>query len=114
MLQWRKIGEYVYFSASRNTENCRFFRTKDVVNGPYEEVCEAFPFWDPNLFCDDDGRLYFYWGCSSETPIWGVELDQNSMKPLGEKKALIFSVVSINGFEVSGKIIANFPEILKM
>ncbi len=30
---------------------------------------------DPMLFSDDDGRLYFYWGCTPTEGIYGVELD---------------------------------------
>ena len=30
---------------------------------------------DPMLFSDDDGRLYFYWGCTARGGIWGCELD---------------------------------------
>lgn len=32
-------------------------------------------FTDPMLFSDDGGRLYFYWGCTKSSGIWGVELD---------------------------------------
>jgi hypothetical protein len=32
-------------------------------------------FIDPMLFSDDDGRLFYYWGCSASSGIWGVELD---------------------------------------
>lgn len=31
---------------------------------------------DPMLFSDDDGRLYYYWGCTPHSGIWGVELDR--------------------------------------
>ena len=45
---------------------------------------------DPNLFSDDDGRLYFYWGCSPTNGIWGLELDaQNPCKVISEAKKLI-------------------------
>ncbi|AOS43205.1 Glycosyl hydrolases family 43 [Lacunisphaera limnophila] len=30
---------------------------------------------DPMLFSDDDGRLFYYWGCTPNSGIWGVELD---------------------------------------
>jgi len=33
---------------------------------------------DPMLFSDDDGRLYYYWGCSKDGGIWGMELDRNN------------------------------------
>lgn len=32
-------------------------------------------FTDPMLFSDEDGRLYYYWGCSASGGIWGAELD---------------------------------------
>ena len=85
----RVLGDWVYFCASRREENCDRWRTKDILNGPYERIEGNFPFWDPNLFIDDDGRVYFYWGCSNQTPIYGVELDTETMLPKGEKVALI-------------------------
>ncbi len=30
---------------------------------------------DPMLFVDDDGRLFFYWGCTETAGIYGIELD---------------------------------------
>ena len=58
----RVVGDYVYFSASRRGTICDFYRTKDILNGPFERIPGTFDFWDPNLFLDDDGKLYFYWG----------------------------------------------------
>ena len=85
----RVIGDYVWLCASNRDQNCDRWRTKDILHGPYEKVEGNFPFWDPNLFADDDGRIYFYWGCSNQTPIYGVELDPETMLPMGEKQALI-------------------------
>jgi hypothetical protein len=99
----RVIGEYVYFCASKRGENCNYYRTKDILNGPYEEIQGSFEFWDPNMFLDDDGRLYFYWGCSNTQPLWGVELDPMSLEPIGEKKELIFGDVYTKGFERVGE-----------
>ncbi len=45
---------------------------------------------DPMLFSDDDGRLYYYWGCTPSSGIWGVELDaENPTHVLGTPKELI-------------------------
>ena len=85
----RVVGDWVYFCASRREENCDRYRTKDILNGPYEKIEGSFPFWDPNMFIDDDGRVYFYWGCSNITPIWGVELEPANMNPIGEKVVLV-------------------------
>lgn len=99
----RVMGEYVYFSASKRGVNCNFYRTRDILNGPYEEIEGTFDFWDPNLFIDDDGRVYFYWGCANVTPIWGVELDPVTMHPIGEKKELIFGAPAEKGYERIGE-----------
>jgi hypothetical protein len=99
----RVLGDWVYFSASSRDHNCSFFRTKDILNGPYEEIPGSFPFWDPNLFLDDDGRVYFYWGCSSMEPIYGVELDPETMQPITERRTLIEGRPYQHGFERFGE-----------
>lgn len=98
----RVIGEYVYFCASKYETPCNFYRTKDILNGPYEEIKGSFAFWDPNIFQDEDGRIYFYWGCDSLTPIWGVELDPETMQPLTAPQELIFGNPWDNGYERIG------------
>ncbi len=45
---------------------------------------------DPDLFQDDDGRVYVYWGCSNSKPIYGQELDvKNNFEPVGNPVVLI-------------------------
>lgn len=45
---------------------------------------------DPMLFVDDDGRLFYYWGCTPNSGIWGVELDaKNPTHLVGTPKELI-------------------------
>lgn len=98
----RQVGEYLYFSASRKVRNCPILRTADPLTEPFTEVSAPFAFWDPDMFCDDDGRVYFYWGCSNMSPIWGVELDPETMTPIGEKKELIFGREEELGYERPG------------
>ena len=105
----RVIGEYVYFCASNRDHNCDRWRTKDILAGPYKKIEGSFPFWDPNLFCDDDGRVYFYWGCSNETPIYGVELDPETMQPIGEKQELVFGDPYRIGYERIGENNTTLP-----
>ena len=99
----RAVGDWLYFSASKRSEICNFYRTKDPINEPFEEIPGSFAFWDPDLFCDDDGRLYFYWGCSNITPIWGVELDPETMKPIGEKQVMFTMDNKARGYERIGQ-----------
>ena len=105
----RVLGEWVYFCASNREHNCDRWRTKDILNGPYEKIEGSFPYWDPNLFVDDDGRVYFYWGCSNATPIYGVELDPETMQPIGEKKELVFGDPYSIGYERIGEDNSTLP-----
>lgn len=105
----RVIGDYVYFCASAREHNCDRWRTKDVLNGPYERIEGSFPFWDPNLFLDDDGRVYFYWGCSNETPIYGVELDPVTMLPRSEAVAVVEGHPFEIGYERIGEDNSTLP-----
>jgi hypothetical protein len=66
--------------------------------GPFEPIgyiilptgSKAPPQADPMLFSDDDGRLFFYFGCTKSGGIWAVELDgADPIKPIGLPKLVI-------------------------
>lgn len=99
----RAVGDWMYFCASRRGKICDFYRTRDPESGVFERIPGTFDFWDPNLFLDEDGRMYFYWGCSNMTPIWGVELDPATMHRLGEPVALIDNHKTEYGYERTGE-----------
>ena len=105
----RVCGDYVYFCASKKGEVCNYYRTKDIIHGPYEEIPGTFDFWDPNLFFDDDGKVYFYWGCSNITPVWGVELDPVTMLPMTERIELLSGDGYERGYERIGVDNCEFP-----
>ncbi len=45
---------------------------------------------DPMLFSDDDGRLFYYWGCNENEGIYAVELDaENPLKIIGNPSLVI-------------------------
>ncbi len=45
---------------------------------------------DPMLFVDDDGRLFFYWGCTETSGIYGIELDKaDPTRTVGDARKLI-------------------------
>ncbi len=99
----RVVGEWLYFCASRRGEVCDFYRTKDPEGGSFERIPGTFDFWDPNLFADEDGRMYFYWGCSNMTPIWGVELNPDTMERIGQPVVLIGNHKQEHGYERTGE-----------
>lgn len=99
----RAVGDWLYFSASRRGKICDFYRTRQPETGEFERIPGTFDFWDPHLFIDDDGRFYFYWGCTNVTPIYGVELDPATMHKIGTEQAMIDNRKTENGFERLGE-----------
>lgn len=94
----RQVGDWLIFSSS-DRDPSAIYRSKDPLSDDFEKRSEPFPFWDPNTFQDDDGRVYFYWGCANTTPIYGQEFDPETMTPIGEKKELIFGNTAEHGWE---------------
>ena len=94
----RQVGDWLIFSSS-DRDPSAIYRSKDPLSDDFEKLSEPFPFWDPNTFQDDDGRVYFYWGCANTTPIYGQEFDPETMTPIGEKKELIFGNFAEHGWE---------------
>ena len=94
----RQVGDWLIFSSS-DRDPSAIYRSKDPLSDDFEKLSEPFPFWDPNTFQDEDGRVYFYWGCANTTPIYGQEFDPETMTPVREKKELIFGNTAEHGWE---------------
>ncbi len=94
----------LYFMASKNDPPLTIYKTSDPKSGKWEVANAAFPIGmtDPDLFVDDDGRLYFYYGCSNVNPIYAVELDPKTLNPIGKSVAVINSDKKNYGWERSG------------
>lgn len=59
---------------------------------------------DPNLFVDDDGKVYLYEESSNKWPIHGIELDaKNFYIPIGEQVDLFNLVPDEHGWERFGQ-----------
>ncbi|HLP16971.1 MAG TPA: family 43 glycosylhydrolase, partial [Bacteroidota bacterium] len=96
------INDTVYFMAS--SDHPEIYKTANPKSGKWQIANAAFPIGmiDPCLFLDDDGRLYFYYGCSNVNPIYGVELDTKTLNPIGTPKVLFNSHKDTFGWERSG------------
>lgn len=85
-----------------NFSKTMLYYSEDPINEPFRPLTHtAGKWWDPAMFQDDDGRVYFYHG-SSQNPIMGVELDRNTLKPLGEFTELAGSDAENRGWERVG------------
>ncbi|MBP5286196.1 MAG: family 43 glycosylhydrolase, partial [Kiritimatiellae bacterium] len=74
--------------------------------GPWQDIgrVQVSHTGDPMYFADDDGRLYYYCGCSPTNGIWGCEMDgDDPTKPLSELKKLVAFEPDQCPWELSGE-----------
>ena len=97
------LGDTLYFLAS-SREKSTIYKSVDPLSGKWSVALEELqiPVWDPAFFLDDDQRLYLYWGCSNEEPIYGVELDTESFAFKGDPLELKHANPEKYGWEVPG------------
>lgn len=98
------IRDTLYFMASRVAPPLTIYKTANPKSGKWQVANANFPIGmiDPDLFLNDDGHLFFYYGCSNVNPIYGVELDAKTFKPLGDPVPLFNSNRKIYGWERKG------------
>jgi hypothetical protein len=92
------IDDAIYVIASGGRE---VVKTTDPQSGIWEMVNPDFKIrnGDPALFLDDDGRLYYFDGCSNVNPIKGYELDPKTFEPITEGVVVISSDRFLKGWE---------------
>ncbi len=97
------LNDTLYFMASQGAP-LTIYKTADPKSGKWQIANASFPIGmtDPDLFVDDDGRLFFYYGCSNVNPIYGVELDPKTLDPIGKPVALFNSNKEVFGWERKG------------
>ena len=107
------IGGKLYFLGGFSA-NGEIYCAADARAGRWTKVGQiGIKAGDPDLFCDDDGRVYLYWGCSDKTPIMVQELDvTNGFKAIGEPVVCI-SHNADHGFEMGGENNSNVPSAQK-
>ena len=99
------IKNTLYFLATNWGKNSKsLYKTSDPSTGRWQVAIDTFPkiMSDPDLFLDDDGRLYFYYGTSNQTPIYGVELDTKTFKLIGAPVGCLNSDINNHGWERTG------------
>lgn len=84
-------GDTLLVIGSTHEKNFPIWMSTDPKRDTWKEAIDSFEVgaWDPAFFLDDDGRLYCYWGSSNVYPLYGIEVDRNTFKPIGEKKELL-------------------------
>lgn len=95
------IDGQLYYTAF-NTR--AIYRADDPYAGKWTKVGDNLGFYpDPDLFQDDDGRVYIYYGCSASDSIHVVELDPaHGFKEIGQPVVCTTRDTLHRGWEVPG------------
>jgi len=98
-----EMRDSLFFMASANAP-IKIYKTSNPKSGKWIVAKSDFPISmiDPCLFLDDDGRLFFYYGCSNIKPIYGVELDSKNFNPIGKPVECFNSNKTDYGWEQTG------------
>lgn len=93
------VKDGIFYGCSMNNRNV--FKCEDPKSGKWEKVAEldSDRYGDANLFVDDDGRVYLYYGWSQIMPFKVVELDPVTFKEIAGPEICFFGDYKNHGFE---------------
>lgn len=81
------IGDTMLVFGSTYTNKFTLWMSTNPKANEWKPLVDSFEIggWDPAFFTDDDGKLYMYNGSSNNYPVYGVELDRKTFKPIGTR-----------------------------
>lgn len=81
------IGDTMLVFGSTYTSKFTLWMSTNPKANEWKPLVDSFEIggWDPAFFTDDDGRFYMYNGSSNNYPVYGVELDRKTFKPIGTR-----------------------------
>ena len=86
------IGDTMLVFGSTYTSKFTIWMSTNPKANDWKPLVDSFEIggWDPAFFTDDDGRFYMYNGSSNRYPLYGIELDRKTFKPIGTRKEMYF------------------------
>lgn len=84
------IGDTMIVFGSTYTSNFTIWMSTNPKSNEWKPLVDSFEIggWDPAFFTDDDGKLFMYNGSSNRYPLYGIELDRKTFKPIGTRKEM--------------------------
>ena len=81
------IGDTMIVFGSTYTKNFTLWMSTNPKANEWKPLVDSFEIggWDPAFFTDDDGKLYMYNGSSNNYPVYGIELDRKTFRPIGTR-----------------------------
>ncbi len=84
------VGDTMLVFGSTYTSTFTLWMSTNPKANEWKPLVDSFEIggWDPTFFTDDDGRLYMYNGSSNRYPMYGIELNRKTFKPIGTRKEM--------------------------
>ncbi len=84
------VGDTMLVFGSTYTSTFTLWMSTNPKANEWKPLVDSFEIggWDPSFFTDDDGRLYMYNGSSNKFPMYGIELNRKTFKPIGTRKEM--------------------------
>ncbi|MFB9295784.1 family 43 glycosylhydrolase [Persicitalea jodogahamensis] len=82
------VGDTMLVFGSTYTGEFTIWMSTNPEANEWKPLVERFAIggWDPDFFTDTDGRFYMYNGSSNRYPLYGIELNRQTMEPIGTRK----------------------------
>jgi len=99
------LGDSFLVIGSTYTKNFPLWLSTNPKKNEWKEAVDSFSAgaWDPALFADDDGKIYLYHGSSNVYPIYGWEINRQTLQPTGPHDSLINLDETMHGWERFGE-----------
>jgi len=84
------LGDTMIVMGSTYASNFTMWMSTNPKENEWKPLVDSFAIggWDPSFFTDDDGKFYMYNGSSNRYPMYGIELERNSLHPVGTRKEM--------------------------
>ena len=81
------VGDTMIVFGSTYTKNFTLWMSTNPKANEWKPLVDSFEIggWDPAFFTDDDGKLFMYNGSSNRYPLYGIELNRKTFKPIGTR-----------------------------
>lgn len=81
------VGDTMLVFGSTYTRKFTLWMSTNPKANEWKPLVDSFDIggWDPAFFTDDDGKFYMYNGSSNRFPLYGIELDRKTFKPIGTR-----------------------------
>lgn len=81
------VGDTMIVFGSTYTNNFTLWMSTNPKANEWKPLVDSFEIggWDPAFFTDDNGKFYMYNGSSNTYPLYGIELDRKTFKPVGTR-----------------------------